>query len=170
MSQMCHIHFRSCFTKKPNFSQGKICQNTCFLWPLLSDIRRENTGRRKPVIRHVFQNVSENQKQPSRGVLRRRCSANIYQIYRRAPMPKCIEITIRQWVFSCKICCLFSEYLFLRTPLEGCFWKTFLVTTWPWTGIILVLIIRQVLATGMSFLNLFSLIKLKTTRHAVTFQ
>ena len=89
MSQMCHIHFRSCFTKKPNFSQGKICQNTCFLWPLLSDIRRENTGRRKPVIRHVFQNVSENQKQPSRGVLRRRCSANIYQIYRRAPMPKC---------------------------------------------------------------------------------
>ena len=81
-----------------------------------------------------------------------------------------IEITIRQWVFSCKICCLFSEYLFLRTPLEGCFWKTFLVTTWPWTGIILVLIIRQVLATGMSFLNLFSWIKLKITRHAVTFQ
>ena len=29
------------------------------------------------------------QKQPSRGVLRKRCSENMQQIYRRAPMPKC---------------------------------------------------------------------------------
>ena len=29
------------------------------------------------------------QKQPSGGVLRKRCSENIQQIYRRTPMPKC---------------------------------------------------------------------------------
>ena len=29
------------------------------------------------------------QKQPSRGVLRKRCSENTQQIYRRTPMPKC---------------------------------------------------------------------------------
>ena len=25
------------------------------------------------------------------------------------------------WVSSCKICCMFSEHLFIRTSLEGCF-------------------------------------------------
>ena len=41
------------------------------------------------------------QKQPSRGVLRKRCSENMQQIYRRTPMPKCdllcnfIEIALR---------------------------------------------------------------------------
>ena len=30
-----------------------------------------------------------NQKQPSRGVLRKRCSENMQQIYKRTPMPKC---------------------------------------------------------------------------------
>ena len=34
------------------------------------------------------------QKQPSRGVLRKRCSENMQQIYRRTSMPKC-EITLR---------------------------------------------------------------------------
>ena len=29
------------------------------------------------------------QKQPSRGVLSKRCSENMQQIYRRTPMPKC---------------------------------------------------------------------------------
>ena len=29
------------------------------------------------------------QKQPSRGILKNRCSENIQQIYRRTPMPKC---------------------------------------------------------------------------------
>ena len=29
------------------------------------------------------------QKQPSRGVFRKRCSENMQQIYRRTPMPKC---------------------------------------------------------------------------------
>ena len=32
---------------------------------------------------------SSNQKQPSRGVLIKRCSEKMQQIYRRTPMPKC---------------------------------------------------------------------------------
>ena len=42
------------------------------------------------------------EKQPTRGVLRKRCSENMQQIYRGTP-------------------CIFSEFLFLRTPLSGCF-------------------------------------------------
>ena len=40
-------------------------------------------------------------KQPCRGVLRKTCSENIQQIYRR-------------------IYCIFSEHFFIRTPLDGC--------------------------------------------------
>ena len=38
--------------------------------------------------------INHNQKQPSRGVPRNRCSENKQQIYRRAPMPKC-DFTLR---------------------------------------------------------------------------
>ena len=60
-------------------------------------------------------------KQPSRGVLRKRCSENMLQIY-RTPMPKCDFNKVAKqlywshtsaWVFSCK----------LREPLDGCFWQ-----------------------------------------------
>ena len=51
------------------------------------------------------------QKHPSRGVPKKRCSENMQQIYRR---------TSSQSVISIKN--TFSEHLFLRTPLEGCFW------------------------------------------------
>ena len=33
--------------------------------------------------------MSEFYKQPPRGVLRKRCSENMKQIYKRTPMPKC---------------------------------------------------------------------------------
>ena len=36
-----------------------------------------------------FSFCKSNQKQPSRGVLKKRCSENMRQIYRRTPMPKC---------------------------------------------------------------------------------
>ena len=35
------------------------------------------------------QHLSKSQKQPPRGVPRKRCSGNTLQIYRRTPMPKC---------------------------------------------------------------------------------
>ena len=46
-------------------------------------------------------------KQPSWGVLRKRFSENMKQIYRRKPM---------------QMCYIFSEELFIRTPLNSCFW------------------------------------------------
>ena len=36
-----------------------------------------------------FVNFSQIKKQPSRGVLRKRCCENMLLIYRRTPMPKC---------------------------------------------------------------------------------
>ena len=38
---------------------------------------------------NLFKKTIFEQKQPSRGVLRKRCSENMQQIYRRALMPKC---------------------------------------------------------------------------------
>ena len=69
------------------------------------------------------------QKQPPRCVPRKRCSENIKQIYRRAPMPKCdfnksCFATLLKPHFGMSvllyICCIFSERLFLKTPLGGC--------------------------------------------------
>ena len=55
------------------------------------------------------------QKQPTRGVLKKRCSENLQQIYRRTPMPKCdfSKVTLQlywnhtsAWV----VCCKFAVY------------------------------------------------------------
>ena len=68
------------------------------------------------------------QKQPSRGVPRKKCSENMQQIYRRAPMPKCdfnsnfIEITLRYGYSPVNILHIFRTP-FLRAPLNGNFWR-----------------------------------------------
>ena len=54
--------------------------------------------------------------QPSKGVLMKRYSENMQQIYRRTPMPKCDFNKVAK-----QLCWIFSEHLFLRTPLGGCF-------------------------------------------------
>ena len=63
----------------------------------------------------------EDQKQPPRGVLRKRCSENIQQIYRRTPMPKCDfnKIALQlywnhtsAWVFSCKLAGYFQDTIY----------------------------------------------------------
>ena len=60
--------------------------------------------------------LSHLQKQPPRGILEKRCSENMQQIYRRTPMPKCDfnKVTkqlywnyISAWVFSCKFAAYF---------------------------------------------------------------
>ena len=60
--------------------------------------------------------ASLTQKQPSRGVLRKRCSENMQQIYRRKPMLKCdcnkvatkfIEITLRHGCSPVKLLHIF---------------------------------------------------------------
>ena len=68
------------------------------------------------------------QKQPSRGVLRKRCSKNMHQIYRRTPMPKSdfnkvalqfYENHTSTWVFSSKFVASFQN-----TFSQEHLWKT----------------------------------------------
>ena len=70
------------------------------------------------------------QKYLSRGVLIKRCSENLLQIYRRISMRRCdFNKAANQlywnhssgWLFSCKFAAHFQEHIFVRTPLEGCF-------------------------------------------------
>ena len=58
------------------------------------------------------------QKQPSRSVLKKRCSENMLQMYRRTPMTKCdfnkVSLQIywthtKAWVFSCKFAAYFPN-------------------------------------------------------------
>ena len=70
------------------------------------------------------------QKQPFRGVPRKKCSENMQAIYRRTPMPKCdftkvvfatlLKSHFGMGVLLC-IYCIFSEHLFVGTPLNRCF-------------------------------------------------
>ena len=71
-----------------------------------------------------------------RGVILRNSRIPNLQIYRRTSMPKCDfnKVALQlywkytsAWVFCCKFCYIFSEHHFLRTPLDGCFWKSFWV-------------------------------------------
>ena len=65
------------------------------------------------------------QKQPPRDVLKKRCTGNMLQIYRRTPMPQCdfnkvashFSMGVLLYISS-----TFAEHLFSRTPLGGCFW------------------------------------------------
>ena len=40
-------------------------------------------------VKFLIRDQCTKQKQPSRGVLKKRCSENMQQIFRRTPMPKC---------------------------------------------------------------------------------
>ena len=77
-------------------------------------------------IKDLFGSDGIQQKQPSRGVLRKRCSENMQQIYRRTPMSKCefnkLHFGMGALLYIKFAACIFSEHIFLRTPLDGCFW------------------------------------------------
>ena len=68
------------------------------------------------------------QEQPSRGVLKKRCSGNMQQIYRRTPMPKWdfnkVANCTLAWAFSCKFAAYFQntlsyEHLWTAAPGYG---------------------------------------------------
>ena len=68
----------------------------------------------------------KHQKKPPRGVSRKRCPENMQQIYRRTSIPKCNfnKVAIKSHFgmsVLLKVGCIFSEHLFLGTPLGGCF-------------------------------------------------
>ena len=81
-----------------------------------------------------YKNQSFFQRQPSRGVLRKRCSENNHQIYRRKPTPKCdFNKLLCFALFSCKFTVYFQNTFFLRTLLEDCFCLLFIFETKHWT-------------------------------------
>ena len=77
-------------------------------------------------IKDLFGSEGIQQKQPSTGVLRKSSSESMQQIYRRTPMSKCefnkLHFGMGALLYIKFTACIFSEYIFLRTPLDGCFW------------------------------------------------
>ena len=52
-------------------------------------IRKQFKNNKLRIIAPTWNDEFELQKQPPRGVLRKRCSENIQEIYRRTPVQKC---------------------------------------------------------------------------------
>ena len=69
------------------------------------------------LLNKIYSTFSTFQKQPSRGVLRKKCFENIQQNYRRILMPKRDFNKVAKQLQSC----IFPENLLLRTFLDGCF-------------------------------------------------
>ena len=110
------------------------------------------------------------QKQPCISILSKSCSKMMQEIYRRTPMPKCSfnkvasENMLQSYVRTPKpnsnfntvakklvnflyICCIFSEYLFLRTPPEGCFYfPIFVVAFFHYVIWTLVILLRSLIS------------------------
>ena len=92
-------------------------------------------------IKDLFSSVGIQQKQPSRGLLRKWYSENMQQIYRRTPMSKCefnkLHFGIGAILYIKSAACIFSEHIFLRTPLDGCFWYRLfsVLSSWIYKGV-----------------------------------
>ena len=79
-------------------------------------IYKKIPGRQNPYCGLFYAIIITFRSSPPRGVLRRRCSKNMQQIYRRTPMPECdfnkaanqlyLNHTLA-WVFSCKFAAIF---------------------------------------------------------------
>ena len=91
-----------------NRSSEAIFTNLHFMQCCLSFIQACNTKLQNYI-----------QKQPSSGVPRKSCFKDMQQIYR-----SCFATLLKshfRMVVLLQISCIFSERLFLRTPLGGCF-------------------------------------------------
>ena len=89
-----------------------------------------------------FLQLSDSQKQPSRGVLIETCSENVQQIYRRTPMPmydfKKVALQLywnrtSAWVFSCIFAAYFQSTFLSEYPWRAASgWKrTLYYEQWP---------------------------------------
>ena len=89
---------------------------SCFEMNWANIVRR--FSNRSGHIRKYLIRMRNIQKQPSRSVLRKRCSENIQQIYRRTPMPKYNFNKVAKqlyrnrplaWLFFCKFAAYFQN-------------------------------------------------------------
>ena len=81
-----HIVFVYAFSEKNNKDQldeGSLHLDRIFLMHETKNLRMDQVTFLEGSLPKIMQ------KQPSRDVLRKRCSENMQQIYRRTPMPKC---------------------------------------------------------------------------------
>ena len=108
-------------TLSQSFRQLSTVLHLRFNFVLLEKILCQNSLLQFPAGKWWFEFVSVIQKQPLRGVLRRRCSENMQQIFSRIPMPKCdFRKVVKQfywnhtsaWVFSCKFAAYFRNTFF----------------------------------------------------------
>ena len=78
------------FLKKP-LTHFRLTLHFCIPWKLqkTSSLLTFSWGIE---ILHWHEVIYKVQKQPSRGIFRKRCSENMQQIYRRTPMPKCVNL------------------------------------------------------------------------------
>ena len=70
------------------------------------------------------------QKQPSRGVLKKRCPENMQQIYRRKLKPKCDFKKVVLHGYGCSpvnLLYIFRTPFPRNTPLDGCFWSATII-------------------------------------------
>ena len=101
--------------KKFVFSKFAAIQPAALLFPLVADffqtfswLLREND---------IWEAI---QKQPSRGVLIKKCSENMQQIYRRTNVPKC-DFNKNSFIGIFRSFWSHSENSCWRTPLASCF-------------------------------------------------
>ena len=69
-----------------------------------------------PLLNKISAKLWENQKQPSKGTTMPKCDFN-------KVAKKLYWNHTSAWMFSCKVAAYFQKHLFLRTPLDDCFWK-----------------------------------------------
>ena len=104
-----------------------------FVFSKFNNVSLESAWNSTESVRRViFKTLSSRyyQKQPSRCVLRKRCSENIQQIYRRTPMPKYDFNTVAlqpYWKRTLLWCSPVNLLHIFRKPfpLDGCFLELF---------------------------------------------
>ena len=102
-----------------NFSLSKVILTTLLKeLKLLQNLENYHIRSYCLIILDFMEQYHNQQKQPSRHVLRKSCFENMQQIYRRIPMPKCNFNRVAKqlywnhtsaWVFSCKFVAYFQN-------------------------------------------------------------
>ena len=117
-----HKHLNlSIFTTKFQYNmlgQLKTSSDWFHIYALRSILSGSRSLKQAPSLFHF-----NSQKQPFKGVFRKRCFENMQQIYRRTAMPKqLIEDALRHWCSPVNLLHIFRVPSPKNTSGEGCFW------------------------------------------------
>ena len=98
-------------------------------WVIILSLMHKCKGMQDKMVAQRQEQIERIQKQPSRGDLSKRCSKNRSKFTRELPCQTAISIKLLANLLKShfgmgvlpQICCMFSNHLFLRTPLEAVF-------------------------------------------------